>query len=297
MKKPVKKGNRGRVPKKPASSQGRRQATPLRGEPTREPDVFQIAGRSGKRIKGEVLIDAHAHFGHGPDFPIIRPTAKSLVASMDRLGIQLTCVSSIQAIFGDAEHGNKVVADGIKEFPDRIFGYLVVDVGYPDKVTAQLAGGIAAGFRGVKVWSYGARPGLPYNHPNYGPVFAYANEHAMPVLAHVFGPELDELEAHIRRYPRIRWLLAHVGSAELEKYMKFAREFPTVYLELCLSSCPRGLVEHLVASGLEDKVIWGSDAVFLDQASQMGRVLFAQIPAAAKRKILGLNAQKALGLK
>ena len=155
----------------------------------------------------------------------------------------------------------------------------------------------AAGFRGVKVWSYGARPGLPYSHPNYGPVFAYANEHAMPVLAHVFGPELDELEAHIRQYPRIRWLLAHIGSAELEKYMKFAREFPTVYVELCLSACPRGLIEHLVAAGLEDKVIWGSDAVFLDQAPQMGRVLFAQIPEKAKRKILGLNAAKALGLK
>ena len=163
-------------------------------------------------------------------------------------------------------------------------------------MAAQLATGWAAGFRGVKVWSYGARPGLPYNHPNYEPVFAYANEHAMPVLAHVFGPELDELAGHIKRYPRIRWLLAHIGSAELEKYIRFAREFPTVYVELCLSSCPRGLVEHLVAQGLEDKVIWGSDVVFLDQASQFGRVLFAQIPVEAKRKILGLNARKALGL-
>jgi len=43
-------------------------------------------------------------------------------------------------------------------------------------------------------------------------------------------------------------------------------------------------------------VIWGSDAVFLNQASQLGRVLFAQIPVEAKRKILGLNARKVLGL-
>ncbi len=259
-------------------------------------DLFQAAGRLGAPISGEVLIDVHAHFGHGPDFPIIRPTAQALVASMDRLGIQLSCVSSIPAIFGDAEHGNALVADGIREFPDRIFGYLVVDVGYPEKVATQLAGGIAAGFRGLKVWSYGARPGLPYNHPNYEPVFAYANEHAMPVLAHVFGPELDELEGYIKKHPRIRWLLAHIGSAELEKYMRFAREYPNVYVELCLSGCPRGLIEHLVAAGLEDKVVWGSDAVFLDQGSQFGRVLFAQIPITAKRKILGLNARRALGL-
>jgi len=260
------------------------------------PDLFQTAGRLGRPIAGEVLIDTHAHFGHGPDFPILRPTAQALVASMDRLGIQFSCVSSIQAIFGDAEHGNALVAEGIRDFPDRIFGYLVVDVGYPEKVAAQLATARAAGFRGLKVWSYGARPGLPYNHPNYGPVFEYANEHAMPVLAHVFGPELDELEGHIKKYPRVRWLLAHIGSAELEKYMRFAREYPTVYVELCLSACPRGLIEHLVAAGLEDKVVWGSDAVFLDQASQLGRVLFAQISVEAKRKILGLNARRALGL-
>jgi predicted TIM-barrel fold metal-dependent hydrolase len=259
-------------------------------------DVFATAGRFGQPLTGEVVIDAHGHLGHGPDFPIIRPTAEALVASMDRLGIQFTCVSSIQAIFGDAEHGNALVADAIRAYPGRFFGYLVVDVGYPDKVAAQLAGGIAAGFRGLKVWSYGARPGLPYNHPNYEPVFAYANEHAMPVLAHVFGPELEELRGHIKKYPRIRWLLAHIGSAELEKYMSFAQEFPTVYVELCLSTCPRGLVEHLVAAGLEDKVVWGSDVVFLDQASQLGRVLFAQIPVGAKRKILGLNARKVLGI-
>ncbi len=260
-----------------------------------DPDIFQNAGRAGQPLQDVMLIDAHCHFGHGPDFPIVRPTAKSLVASMDRLGVLLSCVSSIPALFGDAEHGNALVAEGLQEFPDRIFGYFVVDVGYPEKVEAQLAGARKAGFKGLKVWSYGARPGLPYNHPNYTPVFEFANAHQMPVLCHVFGPELDELEGHIRKYPKIRWLLAHVGSAELEKYMKFAREFPTVWIETCLSSCPRGLIEHLVASGLEKKIIWGSDCVFLDQASQLGRVLFAQIPLEAKRMILGTNAAKALG--
>ena len=260
------------------------------------PDKFAAAGRAGVALRDELIIDAHGHLGHGPDFPIIRPTAAALVTSMDRLGIRTTCVSSIPAIFGDAEHGNACVAEAIRAHPGRIFGYNVVDVGYPKKIGRQLEAGLAAGFRGVKVWSYGARPGLPYNHPNYDRVFAFANEHHLPVLAHVFGPELDELEGHIRCLPNVRWLLAHIGSAELEKYVRFAREFPTAYVELCLSLCPRGLVEHLVAEGIEDKVVWGSDAVFMNQASQLGRVVFAQISEQAKRKILGLNARRALGL-
>jgi hypothetical protein len=260
------------------------------------PDKFAAAGRAGVAVRDELIIDAHGHLGHGPDFPVIRPTAETLVAAMDRQGVRLTCVSSIPAIFGDAERGNACVAEAIRDFPGRIFGYNVVDVGYPEKIGRQLAAGLAAGLRGVKVWSYGARTGLPYNHPNYDRVFGFANEHRLPVLAHVFGPELDELEGHIRRLPNVRWLLAHVGSNELEKYVRFAREFPTAYVELCLSVSPRGLVEHLVAEGIEDKVIWGSDAVFMNQASQLGRVLCAQIPEEAKRKILGLNAQRALGL-
>ena len=72
-------------------------------------DHFQTAGRLGQPIRGEVIIDAHGHLGHGPDFPIVRPNAATLVANMDRLGIQFTCISSIQAIFGDAEHGNALV--------------------------------------------------------------------------------------------------------------------------------------------------------------------------------------------
>lgn len=260
------------------------------------PDWMTEAGRAGRPLTGELVIDAHTHFGHGPDFPIVRPTPEALLSSMDRLGIQLSCVSAIPAIFGDAEGGNELVAAALRRFPDRFFGYQVVDVGYPEKVAAQLATGLAAGFRGLKVWSYGARPGLPYNHPNYEPVFAHANVHAMPVLAHVFGPELNELEGHIRRFPRVRWLLAHIGSGELEQYKRFARDYPTVFVELCLSSCPRGLIEELVTAGLEDKIVWGSDAVFLDQASQLGRVLFAGITLEAKRKILGRNARRALGL-
>ena len=74
------------------------------------------------------------------------------------------------------------------------------------------------------------------------------------------------------------------------------RQYPNVYLELCFSPCPRALVEELVTAGLEDKLIWGSDAIFMDGAQQIGRVVFAQITPQQKAKILGLNARKALKL-
>ena len=58
------------------------------------PDVFQAAGRAGRPITGELLIDAHAHFGHGPDFPIIRPTAAALRVWLMGLSIWNSSVAS-----------------------------------------------------------------------------------------------------------------------------------------------------------------------------------------------------------
>ena len=48
--------------------------------------------------------------------------------------------------------------------------------------------------------------------------------------------------------------------------------------------------------GLVDRIVWGSDAMFMDGSQQIGRVLFAQIPPEDKEKILGLNARRALRL-
>lgn len=261
------------------------------------PDPIAEAARYGRPITGSPVIDAHGHLGDDfACFPIIETRLDAVLAHLDRMGISRFCVSGIVGCFGASAHGNHVIHEAIKAAPDRIFGYMTSDVGYQGRVMPELERCLKQGFRGVKVWSQGCRPGLPYNHPNYAPVFEFANANRLPVLAHVWGAELDQLRPLIEKLPNINWLMAHTGSQDLPKYIQFGREYPTVYLETCISSCPHGLIEKLVAAGLEDKVIWGSDLNFMDSAQQIGRVAFAQIPEAAKRKILGLNALKALRL-
>ena len=86
------------------------------------------------------------------------------------------------------------------------------------------------------------------------------------------------------------------GSMMLPEYIRLGRTYPNAFLELCFSACPRNLVENLVAVGLEDKVVWGSDVIFMDSTQQIGRVIFAKIPYETKLKIIGLNAIHALRL-
>lgn len=259
-------------------------------------DQFALRARQGLPIDHCRVIDAHGHLGGLPSFPLVDDSLASVVASMDRLGIDLFCVSAMPAIFGDAARGNRIVEAALRAYPGRFFGYMVADVGYPDLILPELERCLAAGFRGVKIWSYGAKPGLRYDHPNYRPIFEFAEAHRLPVLAHTWGDELDQLEPAIREFPGVNWLMAHTFSSQKEKYLRFAREYPNVYLELCFSPCPRGLVEELVAEGLVDKTLWGSDAIFMSATQQIGRVLFARIAPEDKEKILGLNAVRALRL-
>lgn len=261
-----------------------------------EPDLFEEKGFAGKPIDHCLVIDAHGHLGEEPTFPIVAGTPESIVGSMDRMGIDVFCVSSYAAVFGDASRGNRLVAQAMEDYPGRFQGYAAVDIGYPERILPELERCLRSGFKGVKIWSTGAKPGSPYSHPNYRAVFEFADAHHLPVLAHTWGGELDDLEPIIQAHPDINWLLAHTASQQKEKYIRFGKDLPNVYLETCFSRCPRGLIEELVAEGLADKVIWGTDTTFFSAAHQLGRILFAQISPEDKEKILGLNAQRALRL-
>ena len=260
-------------------------------------DLFIEKAFSGKPLDHCLVIDAHGHIGcEDASFPIVNPSLDRIVAAMDRMGIDLFCVSSFMSIYGDAGCGNREVEEAVAKYPGRFFGYMATDIGYPERIIPEMERSLAGGLRGVKVWSRGGRPGLGYDHPNYQPAFEFAHAHSLPVLAHTWGAELKELKPSIEKFGNINWMFAHTASLDKPAYIQFAKEYSNVYLELALSSCPRGLVEDLVSVGLVDRIIWGSDVMFLDASQQIGRVLFAQIPPEDKEKILGLNARRALRL-
>jgi len=257
---------------------------------------------AGRPLHDCLLIDAHGHIGASAggmdlDFPFVDPSLDGVIAGMDRIGINVRGINSIAGINGDSDTGNRQVAHAMRAFPGRFFGYMTADIAYPDTIVPTLDTAYAWGLRGIKIWSGGGHPSyLPYHHENCDLVYAFADRHALPILTHTWGAELDQLEPAIRKYPNVNWLMGHSGATEEEKYIRFARDYPTVYLELCWSQAPRGLVERFAAAGILDKLVWGSDAIFMSDAHQIGRVVFAQISYEDKVKILGLNAQRALRL-
>ena len=57
-----------------------------------------------------------------------------------------------------------------------------------------------------------------------------------------------------------------------------------------------GTIKFLVEGAGEDRVLFGSDMPEQDARYQVGRVVTADIPDEAKRRVLGLNAIEVLGL-
>lgn len=258
-------------------------------------DSFVQKGLAGQPIDQCLVIDAHSHLDENPIFPFLDTSLETLIARMDRLGIATVCVSSLVAIYGKARLGNDSVIEAMRRYPGRIFGYMCVDPGYPERIVAEMERCLAAGVGGVKIHSYSMRPLLAYDSPNLTPLYEFADAHALPLLVHSFTiEELQQLQPQFSKYPRVNFILGHTGACGLSPYTRLAKEYANVYLETCLSISPRGLIETIVAEGLGDKVLWGSDEVFMDASQQLSRVLFARVAESDKRKILGENAARVL---
>lgn len=252
-------------------------------------DILEQQALAGLPLECYV-VDSHAHIGTGPSFPLYRNDVDSFIESMDRIGCDVCCISPYAGLKNYADIGLREIVAAVECYPDRIFGYITADVGYPESIERQIKAGLAAGLTAMKIHVSSAR--LPYSHPNYVKLFELANEHALPILIHTWGAELPDLEPLFPRYPKITFVLGHAGSCQREKYAELALRYDNVCLELCFSASPKGIVEYFVRRGLVDKMLWGSDTNFYSCEHQIGRVVFADIDLGDKYKILGRNAAR-----
>ncbi len=238
------------------------------------------------------VIDMHGHLGRYKfGIPDLDPA--NLVAGMDRLGVAAVVCSHMQCMSSDVAWGNDQVAAAMQAHPQRILGYFSVWPKDRDSVAAETQRVLDLGFIGLKVHNTNR---FAYDNPAYEPAYAAVNDRCMPVLFHTWGgqEEFAQIARLARRYPDVSILLAHTGSANTADYCRMAHEHTNVFLDLTLSLSPRHLVRDLVDSVGSGKIVWGSDAIFLNMAQQVGKVVDAQIDEAAKRRILIENAQRLL---
>jgi predicted TIM-barrel fold metal-dependent hydrolase len=246
--------------------------------------------------------DVHTHLSGVPgDTPEAR--LGHLLEYADRLGIARLCVFMGMTWSEDPSpeilrRDNDEVLRAVRCFPDRAFGFVYLNPKYTQASLDELNRCVRDGpMVGVKLWV-----AQHCNEPTLDPIVERATELRAPVLQHCWQKttgnlpgesipqDLAELAA---RHPHATFICAHTGG-NWERGIRTIRPFPQVYAELCGSDPTAGFTEMAVRELGAERVLYGSDAGGRSFASQLAKVLGADIPAAAKRLILAGNIKRIL---
>jgi predicted TIM-barrel fold metal-dependent hydrolase len=248
------------------------------------------------------VIDFHTHSGRWGNIAVF-DDPKRYIEIMDAAGVDR---ANINCIFhSDASKGNNIVAERfVSQYPDRFIGVAFVTPHYPEEAIPELERAFnELNLRSLKV--YPTYYGKPIDDPGYLPIFEWCNDRGITLMSHSsHGPADDGLTIPTsfsplaQRYTNMNWVLAHSGNGRpgQELAVQAAQACPNIYLETCSSFADHKTIDFLVEGAGEDRVLFGSDMPLMDARAMVGRIVTSGISEQAKRKVLGLNALKVLGL-
>jgi len=258
------------------------------------------AGRSLSE-SGLEIIDAHGHVGPYRNFYIPNPSADSIVRTMDRCGVALACLSSNMAIGPDWVTGNRLTAEAVAAYPERLIGHAVANPNEPERIRSELTYAFdELGLQGIKL-----HPDLhahPIGGEGYQPAWEFAAERGCLVLSHTFhGSRYCAPTAFgplAERYPQVPIILLHSGSmtAAFEGAIALARQHANLYLDLSGSYITGPWIARMVSEAGAERVIFSSDIPFIDLRYSLGRVVFAQLTLEEQKLVLGGNIRRLMGL-
>lgn len=215
-----------------------------------------------------MIVDFHLHLVGGVD----KMVADHLKL-MDDAGVDVTVLQAIDAVEGGWDtHGNDEVLRVVRQHVGRFVGGIYVDPRDKDwRETIDRYHG--EGFGCIKMW-----PPVGYypDDEQFLPVFEHINEVKLPVLLHA-GLTADgattaskyadpmRMEGLIRRFPDIRFILAHWGGlGTFHQAWAIASWNPTVYLDTSAKGWGWPGVAHFnMLAPLYPldfgRVVWGTD--------------------------------------
>jgi predicted TIM-barrel fold metal-dependent hydrolase len=248
--------------------------------------------------------DVHSHLGALPgNTPEDR--LEVLIRHMDRLGIERLIISQG---FGQYEYHptpdqvrieNDRVMRAVRHFPDRAYGALYLS---PDNVDFCLREFDRCVRDGPMVSVGELETDVRCSSPALDPIVERAVSLNVPILQHTWlktgGNEPGEstpfdLVELAKRHPQAHFICGHTGGT-WEIGIRAIRESKNIYAEIAGSDPTSGFTEMAIRELGAERVVYGSDVGGRSFASQIAKVLGADIPDSAKELILGGNLRRLL---
>jgi predicted TIM-barrel fold metal-dependent hydrolase len=257
---------------------------------------------SGMAFGEDGIWDVHCHISSGSGGTPEERMAQ-LVKFADRLGIERMVISLGSPLRPDPapeelRDENDQVLRAISRFPDRAFGFVYLNPNHLEFSLQELERCVRDGpMVGVKLWV--ARR---CNAPELDPIAERATLLNAPILQHTWlkvggnspgeSTPYDIVEL-ASRHPQVSFICAHAGG-DWEKGIRIVRAAGNVSIDLAGFDPTSGVVEMAVRELGAQRVIFGSDSPGRSFASQLGKVLGAEIPESSRKQIQGGNLRRIL---
>jgi predicted TIM-barrel fold metal-dependent hydrolase len=249
-----------------------------------------------------LIWDVHCHLtsaeGSGPE-----ERTAYLTRFMDRLDIQRVILSLGYPLIADPSpeqlrEENDQVLQAVERWPDRTLGFVYLNPNHVPFSLQEFDRCVRNGpMVGVKLWV-----AKRCNAPELDPIIEQAAGMQAPVLQHAWfnlkgnlpGESTpNDLTELARRHPKATFIDSHTGG-DWELGIRAIRAAKNVLTCVAGFDPTAGMVEMAVRELGAERVLFGSDAAGRSFASQLGKVMGADIPEPARRLILGENLRRVL---
>ena len=286
----------------------------LLGLPQNEKDAFSLVDtgggslwnklKSGKNIDVDV-IDAHGHLGPHSTNIIeqgwVVEQVKQLIPIMDKMNIKTVIVSGMQALFTEAMEGNRSLEESLRPFKGRFLGYVGFNPQNGKELIPHLDELFSRDFFiGFKLhcssWE------VPLTDPGFKPVWEYADKHRLPILMHTWEGNYDSpalLHEIAPKFPDATFIVGHSGGGDKgrREAEALALENRNVILEFCGSFTSTIPYEETIEKIGNDRIVFGTDAMFHNPVWEIGRALSMNLPDEMLNPIMGENMRRILSLR
>jgi predicted TIM-barrel fold metal-dependent hydrolase len=151
----------------------------------------------------------------------------------------------------------------------------------------------------------GNKTGVACSHPNKDPIIRLAAELDATIYIHTWlkvggRPRLPghdnlpgestpmDVVALARRFPNVRFICGHSGG-DWELGVRFVRSHKNVLLEFAGSDPHSGSVDYAVKELGAERIVWGGHGPSRSYATELGKVLDADLARADRMKVFGGN--------
>lgn len=230
---------------------------------------------------------------------------------VERMGIEHSISQEIGGTldqpFDPSPYEDEILAI-LERDKDQLSGRTPIDPTFPDQSCAKIEKWVRDGpCIGIK-YPGGIKKGVRCSHPNNDPIMRLAAELGVHVYVHSWlkvggnprlpGGDNGESESTpmdvatiAKRFPQVAIICGHSGG-DWELGIRAVRPCKNVLLEFSGSDPHSGMVDYAVRELGVERLVWGGHGPSRSYATELGKVLDADISRSDRMKILGGNLRR-----